>query len=86
MSGSLRRKSRHRFGTNVPGAGRLFNRWRLALGQGVVFLLHGFQDQCLYFCGTFCYFSPSQHLAELLLAYNIMSASKVSADAKAAFF
>jgi hypothetical protein len=38
------------------------------------------------FEALFCYYSPSQHLAELLLAHHIVSASKVSADAKAAFF
>jgi hypothetical protein len=38
------------------------------------------------FVAHFCYYSPSRRLAGLLLAYHIVSASKVSADAKAAFF
>jgi hypothetical protein len=38
------------------------------------------------FVARFCYYSPSQHLAELSLACHIVLASKVSAGTKAAFF
>jgi hypothetical protein len=38
------------------------------------------------FLWHFRYYPPSQQFAELQLAYHIISASKVSADAKAAFF